>query len=460
MLTTQDKINRVFFSFVIELQSESKVTLELTCCSADLQTIYGSALYGRRKPQIKYERKYIIVPDGGCISIDITPINSPPETPVVIVLHGILGGSHAPYVQSAVSKITLPSEQGGLGYRAMVFNLRGCSNTPITSPLLYHPGMTDDLRSVILYATYLYPNAKLFGLGFSLGAGYLTNYLGEQGEDTPLISGLSISNVWDYSACSTELSSGRLINRILYNPFLGKGHQMIISKNRAAFESHPQLKNVLRNRSITMSRITDEFMAPLSGTEPTQFLYDTSCSKSISHIRIPVLCLNTRDDPLFPAKYLPIRQVRDSKYVCMLVTEKGGHLAWLQNKKDEDGEFEPWHTSIIVEYFRTMSKITPRTCSRPSMSQPDENGLIRKTGRPNVGFREVSLGDITTLVNNLKTRNDAITSCQLSKQDNESSQSLNNNTIFYRSLSKKAGTLLSRIPFATYYQRHIVDRTV
>lgn len=100
---------------------------------------------------------------------------------MVIILHGLLGGSHASYVLSAVSKVTRPPEQGGLGYRAMVFNLRGCtlfsqrystsistilgSKTPVTSSFLYHPGMTDDLRSVILYATYLYPNSKLFGLG-------------------------------------------------------------------------------------------------------------------------------------------------------------------------------------------------------------------------------------------------------------------------------------------------------
>lgn len=106
-----------------------------------------------------------------------------------------------------------------------------------------------------------------------------------------------------------------------------------------------------------MSKITSEFMAPLSGAESIQFLHDTSCSKSIAHIRIPVLCLNSRDDPLFPGKYLPIQQVKESKCVSMFVTSKGGHLAWLENEKDEYGEFEPWFVSIVVEYFRAMSNV-------------------------------------------------------------------------------------------------------
>jgi len=37
-----------------------------------------------------------------------------------------------------------------------------------------------------LYLAHLFPKAKMFGIGFSLGAAVMTRYLGEQGEDCRL----------------------------------------------------------------------------------------------------------------------------------------------------------------------------------------------------------------------------------------------------------------------------------
>ncbi|KAF8590667.1 AB-hydrolase YheT [Ramaria rubella] len=364
----------------------------------DLQTIWSSVFHHKYVACINYERKYIIVPDGGCISLDITPPVStalPPNVPVVVVLHGLLGGSHASYVRSAVSHITRKTAQGGLGLRVVVFNLRGCSRTPVTSSLLYHPGMTDDLRSVILYVSSQFPHSKLFGLGFSLGAGYLTNYLSEEGDASPLSAAFVVSNVWDYAGCSLELSHGRLISRILYNPVLGLGHQKVIARNREAFKSHPRIAQILEKRIMTMSWISAHFTAHLEGIDPLQFLHNTSCAKSIAGVRIPLICLNARDDPLLPESYLPVNQVKASKHVVMVVTDRGGHLGWVTANTERKREMDVWYTPAIIEYFRAMLRIredTPRITPRATVS--DKLGMVRQVGRPNVGFLEVLEKDI------------------------------------------------------------------
>ncbi len=88
-----------------------------------------------------------------------------------------------------------------MGYRAVVINFRGCkpqfvllgsqffltvwplgAGVPITSPLLYSAGHTDDTRQALRYIAYLYPDAPILGIGFSLGANVLTRYLGEEKE--------------------------------------------------------------------------------------------------------------------------------------------------------------------------------------------------------------------------------------------------------------------------------------
>jgi predicted alpha/beta-fold hydrolase len=77
--------------------------------------------------------------------LDFTPPeddNFKLETPVIVVMHGLTGGmlpsfichlilrqstgSYESYVRSILAPACAPIEQGGLGYRAVVLNFRGC----------------------------------------------------------------------------------------------------------------------------------------------------------------------------------------------------------------------------------------------------------------------------------------------------------------------------------------------
>lgn len=80
--------------------------------------------------------------------VDFTPTASdrvlPDETPIIVVLHGLTGGSYThpnvvltsvpntplgsqeSYIRALLAPAVLPVEQGGLGYRAVVVNFRGC----------------------------------------------------------------------------------------------------------------------------------------------------------------------------------------------------------------------------------------------------------------------------------------------------------------------------------------------
>lgn len=142
------------------------------------------------------------------------------NTPVIVVLHGLTGGafrsrgssyqlmqlagSYESYVRSILSPACAPIDKGGLAYRAVVVNFRGCmslsssplsqvlsnyhpgAGVPITSPQLYSAGYTDDIRQALLFITKLYPHAPLLGLGFSLGANIMTRYIAEEGEQSRL----------------------------------------------------------------------------------------------------------------------------------------------------------------------------------------------------------------------------------------------------------------------------------
>ncbi len=101
-------------------------------------------------------------------------IGSDDSEPMLIVLHGLSGGSHEIYLRHCIE----PLVADGSNWHVCVLNARGCAQTAITSGILYNARATWDVRQVVSWAKATFPNRPLFGLGFSLGANILTNVSG------------------------------------------------------------------------------------------------------------------------------------------------------------------------------------------------------------------------------------------------------------------------------------------
>ena len=57
---------------------------------------------------------------------------------MLVVAHGLTGGSHEAYVRAVLANVTPNTDAGGLGFRAVVLNFRGCNGSPVVTPRLYH----------------------------------------------------------------------------------------------------------------------------------------------------------------------------------------------------------------------------------------------------------------------------------------------------------------------------------
>ena len=102
--------------------------------------------------------------------------------PMLVVLHGLSGGSHEVYLREVLYPLVTPtakqnpySEYKPGGWEAVVVNSRGCAGSKITSDVLYNARATWDVRQVINWLREKFPNRPLFGVGFSLGANILGN---------------------------------------------------------------------------------------------------------------------------------------------------------------------------------------------------------------------------------------------------------------------------------------------
>lgn len=91
------------------------------------------------------------------------------ETPMLVVLHGLSGGSHEVYIRRLLEPMIHE------GWKLCVINARGCAQSRITSDLLFNARATWDLRQLVKWLYHMFPNRPLFAMGFSLGGNILVN---------------------------------------------------------------------------------------------------------------------------------------------------------------------------------------------------------------------------------------------------------------------------------------------
>lgn len=118
-------------------------------------------------------------PERGDASFDAA-VRADDARPMLVVLHGLSGGSYEVYLRHAIAPLLLGDDGAGGdgGWECCVVNGRGCANSEVTSGVLFNARATWDVRQVVRMLRERFPHRPLFGLGFSLGANILTNVRG------------------------------------------------------------------------------------------------------------------------------------------------------------------------------------------------------------------------------------------------------------------------------------------
>jgi hypothetical protein len=102
-------------------------------------------------------------------------LGSDDDKPMLILLHGLAGGSNEIYLRHALRPLTLNAPSEAERWEACVVNARGCALSKITSGKLYNARATWDVRQLVEWIRQKWPRRKLFAMGFSLGANILCN---------------------------------------------------------------------------------------------------------------------------------------------------------------------------------------------------------------------------------------------------------------------------------------------
>jgi predicted alpha/beta-fold hydrolase len=253
-------------------------------------------------------------------------IASSDSRPMLVVLHGLSGGSHELYLRHVLAPLI--SEEGG--WEACVVNSRGCAMSKITTSVLYNARATWDVRQTVKWLRKTFPNRPLFGVGFSLGANIITNYIGEEGAECVLKAALVLSNPWNLEAGSLALQR-TWMGLNVYSRAMG-------NSMKALFESH--VEQISKNPKIDVEAVRKikylhdfdrEVQGPTWGY-PTEGAYyrDATSTDSLLAVRIPFLAIHARDDPIAAGEALPRHEVEQTPYGVLCTTSLGGHLSWFE----------------------------------------------------------------------------------------------------------------------------------
>lgn len=271
-------------------------------------------------------------------------IASDDSRPMLIVLHGLSGGSHEVYLRHAVEPLLTDGEN----WAVCVVNSRGCANSEITSGVLFNARATWDVRQIVNWARDTFPNRPLFGVGFSLGACILTNYVAEEGSACPLKGAIAVGNPFNLEVSSKALVR-TLLGKEVYQRVMGSNMNKLMKCHKESILKHTNLEwDKISN--VTYLYEFDRAVQTVTWGYPTEDAYyrDASCADGVMAIRIPFFAISAADDPIAVDEAVPKEEMKQNPYTVLCSTSLGGHLSWFEIGGGR------WHAKPISNFLKYM----------------------------------------------------------------------------------------------------------
>ena len=285
------------------------------------QTIYPYLL---SRPLMRYRRERWELDDGDFIDIDW--LDNSATAPLIILFHGLEGGSCSHYILSIMTMLQ------DMGWRGGVVHFRGCSGSPNRLPRAYHAGDSMEIDWILRRISEQHKlsgsPAPLYVVGVSLGGNAFLKWLGEQSKQAcQLINGaVAVSVPLDLAAAGSALASG--FNLLYTRHFLD-------TLKRKALEKLYRFPHLFDAAAVaactTLYQFDNLVTAPLHGFRDTEDYWNQSSSKPwLKHIVVPTLVINAFNDPFMPPSALPGPDDVSSA-VTLEFPEQGGHAGFLNS---------------------------------------------------------------------------------------------------------------------------------
>jgi len=272
-------------------------------------------LFGPRQALV-LRRERVTLPDGDFLSIDWGP---DPGGPLVLLLHGLAGGSGSAY------SIRLMRALHAEGFWAGTMHFRGASGEPNRKLRSYHMAEIDDPGFVFRYLRRKYSRRAMAAVGVSLGGSALLHSIAglEEGAGPQVAVAVSVP----FRLPDAEQRLNRGLSKLYQWYILGHLKRQWHRKCRvlARMDLCKGLNEIRTFREFD-SRIT----APFHGFVDVDDYYTRASSIHVlGLIRVPTLLIQARNDPFMTPESLPHADML-SPQVTLESLARGGHAGFLE----------------------------------------------------------------------------------------------------------------------------------
>ncbi len=281
-----------------------------------LETIYP-ALF-RPEAQLVTETERLELPDGDFLDLDWYRQGS---SSLMILSHGLEGSSKSQYARWMAKRLFAE------GYDILVWNYRGCSDTPNRLMRFYHSGDTQDLRTMLNLAVFPKSYQHLVLIGFSVGGNITLKYLGEQGNDLDprLVCAITFSVPTDLAAGAVHLAKWE--SAVYMNRFM----QSLKRKVREKATRYPTLDPKPLSGMRTFDLFDEMYTAPLHGFPNAREYWRLNSSRYyISGIKLPTLLITAANDPFLTPECYPMEEAKKMPHFSLEIPQHGGHCGFAQ----------------------------------------------------------------------------------------------------------------------------------
>lgn len=320
--------------------------------SGDLGTLVPFATFGEGAP-VKWRRRWLRVarapaPDGEngfarrggfdddeAVALDIVlPSQPKADAPVILVLHGLNGGSDEPYVRD------LAHATMSRGSVCVCLVARGLMETPVRANL-FHGGRTSDVGSAVELLKACFGD-RVALVGISMGGIVAANYVARSGSKANLVSCCAVS-----APLCSELILGKVggrARRLWHPPLTLELKKTFLGGPNALLVDGPCSTDAIM-ATHTINAFDSTLVCPFNGyagVAGSGGYYDDMSAAGrgnsegfarLANVRAPTLVLHAKDDPIVPfASCLP-EACAGAGAVVLLATETGGHAGWPRGRR-------------------------------------------------------------------------------------------------------------------------------
>ncbi|XP_068169245.1 monoacylglycerol lipase ABHD2-like [Antennarius striatus] len=356
--------------------------------SGHIQTVLFAKMGRVNTPTPCGVRKFLPIHDGATATFDLFEAlgdHSTGDDVTMVICPGLGNHSEKKYIRTFVD------HSQRRGYRCAVLNHLGTlPDVELTSPRMFTYGCTWEFAAMATYVKQAFPQTLLVVVGFSLGGNIVCKYLGENRCNQERVL-CCVSVCQGYSALRAQDTFLQWDQcRRLYNMAMAANLKKIVrshSRSLLDMKSSPvgdaDLSRVFAATSVT--QIDESIMRKFHGYASVKEYYEKeSCVHYIHNISVPLLLINSSDDPLVHRSLLAIPRTLAGKMpnVTFALTHHGGHMGFFEGSVLVPHPVS-WMDRAIVEYTDAVCHWgEERTCGRSHRHNLDAylEGVVTVSG--------------------------------------------------------------------------------